>query len=78
MLCSECMVTAEQRKHYLNLSYAIARKTPAVKGLVIKTTPEEGTLQPTEFKIRSTGRQMFGSTKDFPFHDIDKFSAFKG
>lgn len=70
----------EQRKHYLNISYALAKRSSPVREMVVKTSPqqlEDGVLQSTEFKIRSTGRQVYGSTKDFPFHDVEEFAGFK-
>ena len=69
-----------ERKHYLNAAYAAAKKASPTRAVVVRTTKTDVgdvTLKPTELQIRTVGRQVYGGTRDLPFHDVSKFAEFK-
>ena len=73
---------AEEKKHYLNMSYVAAKGTAAdTKKMATITAPTvetEGTiLRSTNLTIRTTGRQVYGSTRDMPCHEIHHFTGFE-
>ena len=65
----------------MNLSYAGSRRICSESSshtyAVGKKNVGDSQLIAMEFPIRSVGRQVFGSTKNFPFHDPAHLNDFK-
>ena len=60
----------------MELAYAAAKASPT-KVQTKKVDAGDIALKPTELQIRTVGRQVYGGTRDLPFHDVSKFAEFK-
>ena len=72
---------AEEKKYHIKLTRAACPKKEPVplKSMQVKTELkcDDISFKSVSLEIRSTGRQMYGGTKDFPFHPVSDLEDFK-